>query len=167
MTEPGTFYYYVTQTINGIESPYSIATYQIIKLPQPVYVDDKVFCSDSGLFMYAEGDYITWYSGNFSNELFDVRNHRTYRTVNIGNQLWMAENLDIGTTIAGTEMQQNNGIIERYHYNNDPASGGAYGGLYQWQELMAYNTEVGSQDARPAGISRHIRSGKKWKWRWA
>jgi uncharacterized protein (TIGR02145 family) len=159
--EPGTYHYYVTQTLNGIESPYSIATYQIIKAPQPVYVDDKVFCSDSGLFMYAEGESITWYSGNFSNELFDIRNHRTYRTVNIGNQLWMAENLDIGTTIDGTVMQQDNGIIERYHYNNDPASGSEYGGLYQWQELMAYTTEVGSQGICPAGW--HIPSHQEWQ----
>jgi len=161
LVEPGSYKFYVTQTIEGIESPYSLAEYFIIEAPQPVYVDDKTFCSDSGLFMYAEGSEITWYSGNFGSELYDERNQRTYRTVNIGQQVWMAENLDIGISIAGSEMQQNNGIIERYHYNNDPAYGSSHGGLYQWEEMMAYTTEIGAQGICPAGW--HIPSHEEWQ----
>lgn len=161
VVEPGSYKFYVTQTLNGIESPYRLAEYFIIQAPQPVYVDDKQFCSDSGLFMYAEGNEITWYSGNILNELYDDRNARTYRTVTIGHQVWMAENLDIGTTIAGSEMQQNNGVIERYHYNDDPGLGNSHGGLYQWEELMVYSTEIGIQGICPAGW--HIPSHEEWQ----
>ena len=158
---PGSYKFYVTQTIEGIESTYSLAEYFIVEAPQPVYVDDKTFCSDSGLFMYAEGQQITWYSGNFSGELYDDRNNRTYRTVKLGTQVWMAENLDIGTSIAGSEMQQNNAVIERYQYNNDPSYGNTYGGLYQWDELMAYSTEIGAQGICPAGW--HVPAHEEWQ----
>jgi len=161
VTEPDQYNYYVTQTVNGIESQPTFAYYIIRQAPQPVYVDDKAFCTDSGLFMYAEGRSITWYDGNLSNELFDERNHRSYRTVHIGKQVWMAENLDIGTSITGSEMQENNGIIEKYHYNNDPAYSSSHGGLYQWDEMMAYTTEIGAQGICPAVW--HIPSHEEWQ----
>ncbi len=160
-TEPGSYKFYVTQTIEGIESPYSLAEFFIIQAPLPVYVDDKTFCTDSGLFMYAEGNIITWYSGNVSNELYDERNGRTYQTVNIGRQVWMAENLDMGTEIPGSQMQLNNDLIEKYQYNDDADLGSSYGGLYQWEELMAYSTEIGSQGICPAGW--HIPSHEEWQ----
>ena len=51
----------------------------------------------------------------------------------------MAENLDIGTMINGSLDQTDNQVIEKYYYNNDPAMGEIYGGLYQWDELMSYS----------------------------
>ena len=161
VTGLGTFKFYVTQTVEGIEGPYAIAYYSIMQAPMPVYVDDKVFCSDSGLFMYAEGDYITWYSANISNELYDERNNRSYRTVQIGHQVWMAENLDIGVAIPGSVMQQDNDVIEKYQYNNDPAYGSSLGGLYQWEEMMTYSTEIREQGICPAGW--HIPANEEWK----
>ncbi len=71
-----------------------------------------------------------------------------YNTVQIGYQCWMAENLNIGTMIPGTSNMANNGVIEKYCYNNTTANCNTYGGLYQWNEMMAYTTQQGT--------SRHL-----------
>lgn len=63
---------------------------------------------------------------------------KTYHSVIIGAQCWMVENLDIGTPILGSLDQTNNGIIEKYCYENDLANCAIYGGLYQWAEMVQY-----------------------------
>ncbi|MDP3149936.1 MAG: FISUMP domain-containing protein [Ignavibacteria bacterium] len=76
---------------------------------------------------------------------------KIYHTVKIGNQTWLKENLDIGTMIQGTANPGNNGTIEKYCYNNDPNNCATYGGLYQGNEAMAYNTASGAQGICPTG----------------
>ncbi len=39
-----------------------------------------------------------------------------YHTVHLGNQCWIAENMNIGIMIPGTTNQTNNGIIEKHCY---------------------------------------------------
>ena len=63
---------------------------------------------------------------------------KTYHTVQIGSQCWLKENLDIGTMIDSAQDQTNNGIIEKYCYNNNSANCTIYGGLYQWAEAVQY-----------------------------
>ena len=47
--------------------------------------------------------------------------------------------------------QTNNGIIEKYCYNNDSANCATYGGLYQWPEAVQYqNGATDSTSANPA-----------------
>ena len=43
---------------------------------------------------------------------------KTYNTVQIGNQCWFRENLNIGTKIDGVQEQTNNGAVEKYCYND-------------------------------------------------
>ena len=84
---------------------------------------------------------------------------QTYNTVLIGSQCWMKENLNIGTTINAQD-QTNNGIIEKYCYNNLQSNCDIYGGLYQWNEMMQYVTTEGTQGICPSGW--HIPSESDW-----
>jgi uncharacterized protein (TIGR02145 family) len=83
---------------------------------------------------------------------------KNYRTVVLGTQIWMAENLNVGTMIPGTQSQTNNGIIEKYCYDNVGCE--SYGGLYQWNEMMQYDTTAGSQGICPAGW--HLPTDMEW-----
>ncbi len=91
----------------------------------------------------------------------DTRDGQTYTTVQIGNQCWMAENLNIGTRIDGNVDQSDNGTIEKYCYNNDEANCDTYGGLYQWNETMQYVTTEGTQGICPDGW--HLPTDDEWK----
>jgi len=76
---------------------------------------------------------------------------KIYNTVAIGDQCWLKENLNVGTRINGTSEQTNNGIIEKYCYNDDTVNCTTYGGLYQWAEAVAYtNGATNSTPPNPA-----------------
>jgi uncharacterized protein (TIGR02145 family) len=89
-------------------------------------------------------------------------------SVTCGTLVWAVANVNTGTMIAGGTAQTNNGIVEKYCYNNLPVNCTIYGGLYQWDEAMAYNPGVncdpcgtgGQQGICPAGF--HIPSD--WEW---
>jgi len=72
--------------------------------------------------------------------LFDERDETRYKTIKIGNQCWMAENLNIGKKINGDQDQTDNDAFEKYCYEDIPANCSKYGGLYQWGEMMQYDT---------------------------
>jgi uncharacterized protein (TIGR02145 family) len=74
-----------------------------------------------------------------------------YSTVKIGDQRWMAENLNVGTMIVGSGNQFDNAIIEKYCYDNITANCDIYGGLYQWNEMMQYTTTESIQGICPTG----------------
>jgi uncharacterized protein (TIGR02145 family) len=74
---------------------------------------------------------------------------KAYNTVLIGSQCWLKENLEIGTMITG--YPSNNGVIEKYCYNNDPNNCTTYGGLYFWDEAMQYVTTEGAKGICPTG----------------
>lgn len=79
---------------------------------------------------------------------------KVYNTVEIGEQCWLKENLNAGTMVISDDSsswQTDNGIIEKYCYNNDPANCETYGGLYNWYEAMNYDTSEGSQGICPEG----------------
>jgi uncharacterized protein (TIGR02145 family) len=75
----------------------------------------------------------------------------TYNTVLIGNQCWLKENLNVGTRINGSSDQTNNSTIEKYCYNDNESNCTTYGGLYKWNEAMAYSTTPGTQGICPTG----------------
>jgi uncharacterized protein (TIGR02145 family) len=90
----------------------------------------------------------------------DSRDGQSYQTVQIGDQCWMAENLNIGTRINGSSSQTDNGTIEKYCYNNSDAQCDVYGGLYQWNEMMYYTTIAGVQGICPEGW--HLPTDAEW-----
>ena len=76
---------------------------------------------------------------------------QTYNTVQIGSQCWFKENLNVGTMIIGSQNQTDNGIIEKYCYDDLESNCDVYGGLYQWDEAMQYTTTEGVQGICPTG----------------
>ncbi len=85
---------------------------------------------------------------------------QTYNTVQIGTQCWFKENLNVGTMIPGSQEMVDNGIIEKYCYDDDPANCATYGSLYQWSEMMQYDTVQGTQGICPTGW--HIPTDAEW-----
>ena len=84
--------------------------------------------------------------------LVDLRDGKKYKTVEIGNQVWMAENLNYGKFISTKQeyLEEEN----KYCYNNEESNCGLYGGLYNWQQ-------VSSQSLCPEGW--HVPSKKEWE----
>ena len=86
--------------------------------------------------------------------IIDSRDGNAYKTVLINNRCWLAENLNFGTMIVAiseNSFQTDNEIVEKYCYDNDSNNCNIYGGLYQWDEMMAYNNEEQTQGICPEG----------------
>ena len=85
-----------------------------------------------------------------------------------GTQTWAAANLNVGTMVTGVTAQTNNGITEKYCYNDLPANCTTYGGLYQWDEMMNYTSSIncdpcgagGRQGICPTGY--HVPTDLEW-----
>jgi uncharacterized protein (TIGR02145 family) len=83
---------------------------------------------------------------------------KIYHPIQIGDQCWLKENLDIGKMINsvtggsnGNGRQTDNDTIEKYCYNDIPANCDIYGGLYTWDEAMQYVTSEGARGICPPG----------------
>ena len=83
--------------------------------------------------------------------ILDDRDWQIYTTVLIGDQCWMAENLNIGTLLIGSTVPTNNGLIEKYCYDDLLANCDTYGGFYEWNEMMQYTSIPGVQGICPSG----------------
>jgi uncharacterized protein (TIGR02145 family) len=90
----------------------------------------------------------------------DSRDKKTYKTVKIGNQTWMAENLNY----SGSD-----GYLGLC-YDKDPKNCQKYGRLYDWSEAMgidrafnskSYVSKNAKQGVCPAGW--HLPSDKEWQ----
>jgi len=90
----------------------------------------------------------------------DSRDGKSYETVFISGQCWMAENLNIGTRIDVSVTPTDNGDIEKYCYDNSETNCDTYGGLYAWNEMMQYVTTAGIQGICPTGW--HIPTDAEW-----
>ncbi len=91
---------------------------------------------------------------------------QSYATVQIGDQCWFRENLNVGimvsdhsTGVPHTHCSDND-TIEKYCYNQDTEKCAEYGGLYDWNEMMQYGNVPGSQGICPVGW--HIPSDAEW-----
>ncbi|MFO8129521.1 MAG: FISUMP domain-containing protein [Bacteroidales bacterium] len=94
----------------------------------------------------------------------DPRNNKTYGTLEVtnslGTQCWMTANINIGTMIGGTQEMTDNGVIEKYCYDDIENNCDGYGALYQWNELMQYVSTEGAQGICPGGW--HVASDLDW-----
>lgn len=76
---------------------------------------------------------------------------RKYNTVLIGGQCWFKEFLNVGTLIAGNKDMTDNGILEKYCYDDDTLACNYWGALYQWDEIMRYTLINGTTGICPLG----------------
>lgn len=81
---------------------------------------------------------------------------QTYNTVQIGDQCWLKENLNIGNRIESDSGQTNNSTLEKYCYDNDTAKCTTYGGLYQWAEAVQYQNGATNTDITSPAFSGNI-----------
>lgn len=82
-----------------------------------------------------------------------------YRTIRIGSQIWMAENLRSTHYVDGTP-------IVNFCYNNDTAHAKNYGRLYRWTAAMRNAANSSSNPSRVQGISPvgwHLPSDAEWQ----
>ena len=86
---------------------------------------------------------------------------QVYNTIQVFSQCWLKENLNVGTMLILGQMQSDNGIIEKYCYENNPDSCSKYGGLYQWDEMMQYTIQQGTRGICPPGW--HVPTSEEWK----
>jgi uncharacterized protein (TIGR02145 family) len=94
-----------------------------------------------------EGPPVTDYDGN------------VYRSVTIGNQTWMAENLK------GTRYSDG-AVIENFCYNDDTVYAKQYGRLYRWAAAMKNAASSSSNPSRVQGASPagwHLPSDAEWQ----
>ena len=93
------------------------------------------FCQDGSLYSLCGGksyDVMTEYCDGgtvyeVKSKFTDARDGKTYRTVKIGSQIWMAENLNY---------DYNQNTAQSYCYNNSVANCTTYGRLYTWSAAM-------------------------------
>jgi uncharacterized protein (TIGR02145 family) len=84
--------------------------------------------------------------------IVDARDGKTYNTVQIGTQCWMAQSLNVGIMIDSALFQSANGILEKWCYNNIESNCDEYGGLYEWYEFMNYTSSSSSNPSGRPGI---------------
>lgn len=74
---------------------------------------------------------------------------KNYNTVQIGTQCWFKQNLNVGIRINGIQFPVNDGISEKYCYDDLESNCDVYGGLYPWNEMMQYSVTAGSRGLCP------------------
>ncbi|MBW8051987.1 MAG: hypothetical protein FVQ77_16930 [Cytophagales bacterium] len=132
------------------------------------FSNDTLYLSNGGFVVFPYDPFpITSDDPSFTcgDKFLDWRDGKTYSTVLIGTQCWMAENLNVGAQIPPAGNQTNNAVIEKYCHGgvNSTSTEGdcsVWGGLYQWDEMMQYVTTPGTQGLCPTGW--HIPTDAEW-----
>jgi len=69
-------------------------------------------------------------------EILDERDSQVYKTVQIGEQIWMAQNLNYAYTGVPFDYEGYTSDSTSWCYDNDPANCDKYGRLYTWAAAM-------------------------------
>jgi uncharacterized protein (TIGR02145 family) len=104
-------------TITGIS--------QLLSVPYALYANINTYVSNTGDTMYLGSNKVIIPGISIANQLKDSEGN-VYKTVKVGNQIWMAENLKT------TKFSNGENITESYAYNNDNNNVATYGRLYSW-----------------------------------
>ena len=81
-------------------------------------------------------------------EMIDPRDHKVYKTVDIGAQTWMAENLDYADTITYPALKQ-----KSWCYEGNPENCSKLGRLYAWSVTMD-SLAIFSENAKDCGYGK-------------
>jgi uncharacterized protein (TIGR02145 family) len=129
-------------------------------IPPPFAEDIEVCEGDTIPALTASGTNIKWYASDQSLKITD-RSGNSYKTIIIGEQFWMAENLrtllyNDGTEIHLEEIRDNWGNLASgayCWYNNNPDMNNIFGALYNWHA-------VNTGKLCPEGW--HVPSNEEW-----
>lgn len=94
-------------------------------------------------------------------EMMDPRDDQKYKTVYLMDRWWMAEHLRYGTKIISGNLPEDNGIAEYYLLNDEDENLPKYGGLYTWDEAMAYTQNESNTGICPPGW--HLPTMEEWE----
>jgi len=114
------------------------------------------YSAGSSLTLKADATlYAKWTASALTGTFTDSRDGKTYKYTTIGEQVWMAENLNYDIP----------GVASDVCYNNDSAYCDTYGRLYSWTAAMSNlsassENPSGIQGACPAGW--HVPSNAEW-----
>ncbi len=114
-------YYDTLKTVTDCDS--FVITHLYVTTP-PVMGENVSICEGEAPLLTAGGENIRWYTNCPipMNDLQDSRDGQSYKTVALGNQIWMAENLNYYTSSGS------------WYYNYDSMSfSKSYGRLYNWE----------------------------------
>ncbi len=113
------------------------------------YDPSKKFCYEKAVYELCDGKPYNptdsvWkcIDGRIAMEFTDKRDKQTYAAVKIGEQLWMAENLNfaypkLARSESETDSTESAALDSiSFCYNNDPANCEKYGRLYTWAAAM-------------------------------
>ncbi len=122
--------------------------------PNTMYYIRAYATNSAGTAYSDQHSFIFW---DYHNTVSDIDDN-VYQTIIIGNKEWMAENLRVTKSAAGTN-------IIRYCYANNPINCELYGGLYTWSTAMngqssSSNNPSGVQGICPIGW--HLPSDEEW-----
>jgi uncharacterized protein (TIGR02145 family) len=84
--------------------------------------------------------------------MVDPRDGKTYKTVKIGDQVWMAENLNYAYTSIPFKYKEDASDSTSWCYNNDATNCEKYGRLYTWATAMD-SSATWSDNGRDCGYN--------------
>lgn len=147
-----------TEQISGISEPADgLQVYNTSESKLYIYVASANAWKE---LSYGTGIIVVQTFETCGDDLADIRDGKSYATVEINGQCWMADNLNYGTMITTGYSQSNNGTPEKYCLNNSTTFCDNIGGLYQWNEMMNYTTTAGAQGLCPDGW--HVPTDTEW-----